>query len=211
MLGAPLGAPLRALLWAWPLALLAAYAVHLPVAYQHARYQMPALPPLIALAAAGAASLLADANRRLLASVGAVLLVVTGVVSVWRGAQIYASNVRYIQDFQITTATWLRGHTPGGALIATHDVGAIGYFSGRPVLDMAGLVDPQVVPLLADQPALEAYLTRRHAAYVVMFVDWFPQPVVLARDLAGDAVFTAQAAEFPSGPDTRFVVYRTGW
>jgi hypothetical protein len=205
------GAPLRALLWAWPLALLAAYAVHLPVAYQHARYQMPALPPLIALAAAGAAPLLIDGNRRLLASAGALLLVATGLLSLWRAAQIYASNVRYIQDFQITTALWLRRHTAADALIATHDVGAIGYFSGRPVLDMAGLINPQVVPLMPDQPALEAYLARRHAAYVVMFVDWFPAPAVLAHDLEHNAAFTARAAEFPSGPDTLFVVYRTGW
>jgi hypothetical protein len=205
------GDVLAPLLWLWPLTLVAAYAVHLPVAYQHARYQMPALPPLLALAAAGAAPLLLDGGRRLLALSGTAVLLATGLLSMGRSAQIYAENVRYIDDFQVATAQWLRTHTPARALVATHDVGAIGYFAQRPVLDMSGLIDPQVVPLLGDQAALEAYLARRHVGYVAMFVDWFPPPAVLAHDLAPRVVFRASAAEFSSGPDSLFVVFATGW
>lgn len=201
----------RALLWAWPVLLLAAYAVHLPVAYQHARYEMPALPPLLALACAGAAPLLLDGRRRLLAGVGGALLAALALVSVVRAAQIEASNVRYINVYQVRTALWLRDHTPAGALVATHDVGAVGYFSGRPIVDMAGLIDPQVVPLLANQHALRDYLAGRHVRYVVMFTDWFPAPAVLANELKGDEVFAARSAEFAGGPDSVFAVYLTDW
>jgi hypothetical protein len=199
------------LLWLWPVVLIAAYAVHLPVAYQHARYQMPALAPLIALGAAGAAPLLVDRRRQLLAGVGAGILAVASVLSMVRGAQIYAANVRYIDAFQVKTALWIRAHTSDRALIATHDVGAIGYFSHRRVLDMAGLIDPEVVPRLGNQTALETYLSTRHAAYVVMFTDWFPPPETLAHDLAPHSVFRARSPEFSFGPDTDFVVYQTGW
>jgi hypothetical protein len=191
-------------LWVWPLALVALYAGHVAWAVYHGRYQMPGLPPLLALGAAGAAPLLLDGRRRVLAAAAAVALAGASTLSLGRGAQIYADNVRFIDGVEVDTARWLRAHTPPGALVATHDVGAIGYFSGRPVLDMAGLVDPQVVPLLGAQPALEAYLARRHAAYVAMWVNWFPSPATLAHDLADREAYHARGA-------AGFVVYRTGW
>jgi hypothetical protein len=195
--------PLRAVLWLWPAALILGYAGHLTQLVHHGRYLMPALPPLLALAAAGAAPLLVD-GRRLWSLAGGCVLTVTGLFSLVRGAQIYADNVHFINSCQVSTARWLASHTRPGALVATHDIGAIAYFSGRPVLDMAGLADPQVIPLLSNQAALETYLARRHAAYVVMFTDWFPPPAVLVRDLAGREVYRA-----PGMPT--FVVYRTGW
>jgi hypothetical protein len=195
--------PLRTLLWLWPAALVLGYAGHLTELVHHGRYLMPALPPLLALGAVGAAPLLLD-GRRLWSLAGGFILAAASLFSLVRGAQIYADNVHFIDGCQVNSALWLQMHTRPGALIATHDIGAIAYFSGRPVLDMAGLVDPQVVPLLPDQSALEAYLARRRAAYVVMFTDWFPPPHVLARDLAGREVYRAPGAR-------TFVVYRTDW
>lgn len=203
--------PLAAVLVIWPLLLVVAYGVHLPTVYQHGRYLMPALPAVLALAAAGAAPLLAAGRRSQLAVVGGMALLATSLFSVGRSAQIYGSNVRYIDDFQVNTARWLSMRTPVGSLVATHDVGAIGYFSHRPVVDMAGLVDPQVVPFVSNQDALEHYLARRHAAYVVMFVDWYPPPATLVRHLAHDEVYQARAGEFSNQPGSSFVVYRTGW
>ena len=43
---------------------------------------------------------------------------------------------------------WFHDHSAPDAIIATPDIGAIGYFSGRRVLDLAGLVSPRIVPLL---------------------------------------------------------------
>jgi hypothetical protein len=193
--------PLAAVLWVWPIALVALYAGHMSGAFYYGRYQMPGLPALMALGAAGTAHLLLDGRRRALAAVAALALASTSVFSLVRGSQIHAENVRYIDAVEVDTSLWLRAHTPPGALVATHDVGAIGYFSDRPVLDMAGLVDPQVVPLLGDQRALEAYLARRHMAYVAMWDTWFP---TVAHDLAARQVYHARGA-------AGFVVYRTGW
>jgi hypothetical protein len=195
--------PLGTLLWLWPVSLVAGYATHLPGAWQYGRYLMPALPPLLALAATWTAPLFQQL-RRPLALIGGALLA-AGALSLYGGARLYAGDVRAIDNYHVAAARWLRAHSPPGALVATHDVGAIGYFSGRPVLDMAGLVDPQVIPLVHDQAALEAYLVRRHVAYVVMRPDWFPPPELLAHDLAGHEVYRACGLGFC------FVVYRTGW
>ncbi|MFI5275138.1 MAG: hypothetical protein ACHQ4H_19070, partial [Ktedonobacterales bacterium] len=194
---------LPVLLIAWPVLLLAAYAGRLPVLYHNGRYLMPALPPLLALGAAGALPLLAQ-WRRPLARVALGLLAVAGVFSLARGAQIYGDNVRFINGCQVNTARWLGTHTASGALIATHDIGAIGYFARRPLVDIAGLVDPRITPMLSDQPRLEAYLKARRVAYVVEFTDWFGPPNTLADDLASHQVYHASGSP-------RFVVLRTDW
>jgi hypothetical protein len=194
---------LRALLIAWPLVLLLAYAGRLPVLYHNGRYLMPGLPPLLALGAAGAIPLLIQ-QRRTLSHVAVGLLAVAAVFSLVRGAQIYGDNVNFINACQVDTARWLSAHTAPGSLVATHDIGAIGYFSQRPVLDIAGLVDPQVTSYLGDQPGLEAYIKARRAAYVVEFTDWFGPPNTLLHDLARNQVY------HPRG-SARFVVLRTAW
>ncbi|HEX9414963.1 MAG TPA: hypothetical protein VF916_15775, partial [Ktedonobacterales bacterium] len=144
------------------------------------------------------------AGRALWSAVGAVLLAVTSAVSLGRGAQIYAENVQLINGCQVDTALWLRAHTAPGALFATHDIGAIGYFGGHPLVDLAGLVDPQVVPLLSDQPKLEGCLARRHVRYVIEFTDWFGPPNVLARDLGSSQVYHSRAV-------SNFVVLQADW
>ena len=48
---------------------------------------------------------------------------------------------------------WFGAHAPRDAAIATPDIGAIGYYSGLRVVDLAGLVTPAMVPLLERETA----------------------------------------------------------
>ena len=40
---------------------------------------------------------------------------------------------------------WLRDNTPEDAVVAALDIGAVGYASDRPVLDLMGLVSPEIL------------------------------------------------------------------
>jgi hypothetical protein len=42
---------------------------------------------------------------------------------------------------------WLRDNTPEDTVIAAHDIGALGYASERRILDLAGLVSPEILDL----------------------------------------------------------------
>lgn len=49
----------------------------------------------------------------------------------------------------VPPALWMRDHLPAGATIATRRIGAVSYFSGRPVFDYAfGLTEPAVARLI---------------------------------------------------------------
>jgi hypothetical protein len=194
--------PLVTLLWLWPLVLAVSFGTRLPGAWQYGRYLMPILPPLLSLGVAGLASQVSNARRFLILAGGVVGL--AAVLSVFIARQVYATDIRAINDYHVAAALWLRTHAPAGAVVATHDIGAIGYFSDHPVIDFAGLANPELIPLMGDQAAIEAYLRRHHVAYVVMNPGWF-QPPIMARRLAGHEVYQA------CGLGACFTVYRTDW
>lgn len=195
----------------WCVALIGIYAVHLPVVYQNGRYLMPALPVLLALGMAGWLRLLKTRHYALLPVALLVLALALGLFSVGRGAGIYAANVRYINEYQVATAFWLREHTPPDAVVATHDIGAIGYFSDRHIIDLGGLTQPEIVPLLSDQQALVAYLKEQQVGYVVMFPDWFPQPRLLLLAVQNREVYRAHDPSIAAIGGSDLVTYQTDW
>jgi len=46
----------------------------------------------------------------------------------------------------IVIGEWLRDHTAPEAVVAVPDIGAIGYISRREILDLNGLVTPELIP-----------------------------------------------------------------
>jgi len=97
------------------------------------------------------------------------------------GGQAYADDVCMINGEMVDVAHWLNAHTSPDALIAAHDIGAIGYFARRPLLDLAGLVTPEVIPFIRDQARLLEFIIEQDADYLVTFPSWYPEMVVDER------------------------------
>ncbi len=171
--------------YAWPVLLLAVYAVRLPAAYHHGRYLMPLVPVLAVLGLDGLRLFVARSTFVVLPKALAGLATALVLVSWLNGAVIYAWDVRFITDLQVKAALWVAAHTRADDLVATHDIGAIGYFGRRRVLDMAGLVTPETVRYLHSHEALLDYVQRENAAVVVKFTRWFP---LISERLAGREV-----------------------
>jgi len=171
---------------AWCFVHLSLYALRLPVTYQHGRYQMPVIPFFILLGVGGMAHLLRPNARTLLprilsrAAIAATVLV--GLAFLGLGARAYATDVAFIQGEMVATARWLEDHTPPGSLVAVHDIGAVGYFTTRPLLDLAGLVTPEVIPFIADEARLIELMQARGANYAVFFPDWSAAYQRMAQD-----------------------------
>jgi hypothetical protein len=70
------------------------------------------------------------------------------------GARFYADDVSFIEEEMVATAKWIAANTPADAVIAAHDIGALGYFDRHRILDLAGLVSPEVVPFIRDETRL---------------------------------------------------------
>jgi hypothetical protein len=178
----------------WAIAHLATYALRLPVIYQHGRYEIPVIPVLIVFGMGGTAALLRLSDTRIWARVlsraAALSVAITLLAFVGGGARAYATDVSIIEGEMVSVARWLNTNAAPGDLIAAHDIGAVGYFTRRPLLDLAGLVSPEVIPFIRDEARLGALMRQRGAAYLVTFPSWYPR---LTSQL--EPVFAGSAAQ----------------
>ena len=170
----------RALLpWAWVLAVPALYVARgVPVL---SRYLLPLLPvmawlawgaaeawwrgePQAAPVAAGRPIWAGRVSRRG-AAVAVLVLAQNLAVYAWAVVPQVTSFTRGMQQSLIPLGRWLDANAPRDALVATPDIGAIGYFGRRRVLDLGGLVSPRMVPLLERAPFEEVLARFEFASF----------------------------------------------
>ena len=167
----------------WFLGYTAIYAWKLPVVYQHGRYMMPAMPIFFLWGLSGTLQLFEKAKsaRKGLLSFGwGTALVLIWVAFYGLGANSYAEDVAFIESEMVVTAKWVAQNLPQDALIAAHDIGALGYFDGRELVDLAGLVSPEVIPFIGDEEKLKSYLNSQNVEYLIVFPSWYK---TLSEDL----------------------------
>ena len=166
----------------WIAAHVAVYALRLPVSYQHGRYLLPIIPIVLLYGIVGTVLLLdrmktrsTGPAARLLRRVYALTIIVVFALYVPIGALAFATDVAIINGEMVAVAQWLDRNTPPDAIIAAHDIGAIGYFTRRPILDLAGLISPEVIPFIRDEAQLGEWMQAKGAHYFVTFPGWYPQ------------------------------------
>lgn len=158
----------------WILLLPALYAWRLPVAYQHGRYEMPIIPFIVLYGMWGTAALLARVKNFVVRATWTLATLVTLIAFWLLGAVQYATDVAIIDCEMVQTARWVAANARDNTMIASHDIGALGYFYSRPFIDLAGLVSPEVIPFIRDENRLREYLFSRQATWVIVFPNWYP-------------------------------------
>lgn len=178
----------------WALGYITIFAVRLPVTYQHGRYVMPAMLILFLVSFWGVQRLLLSLDftipwQRILKRSWVLAIGIAQVFFLFLGTQSYAKDVAIINTEMVQTAHWIRENIHKDALVAAHDIGALGYFSERVIIDLAGLISPDVIPIIRDEERLANYLTENNADYLVIFPSWYPllaataTPVYYSNDL----------------------------
>ena len=158
--------------WVWALGLPALYAAgSVPVL---SRYLLPTLPVLAWLSwqaaerwwigdaappggeasQTGAASTGPLVRRAARLGIAMAALIVAQNLVVYRVAVLPHVNSfsAGLENSLVRWGRWFSQYTAPDAEIATPDIGAIGYYSQRRVLDLAGLVSPRMIPLLERAP-----------------------------------------------------------
>ena len=171
------------------------YAMRLPVDYQHGRYLMPAMPVFFVLGLMGTTEIWRKylKEKRLLVVLqkawGITLALVLTAFLVLGAVQAYALDVAIINTEMVAAAKWIAANTPDDALVAAHDIGALGFYGERNVLDLAGLISPDVIPFIRDEYRLAAHLDKAGVDYLMTFPGWYvhlPQNADLVYTTDGD-------------------------
>lgn len=169
----------------WGLAHIALYAERLPATYQHGRYIMPVLPPFIFSGVIGTIWLIhknrkikGEASlamlRRLIVQVLAISAGVLTLAFIPLGLNAYANDVAVINSEMVASTEFIKENIPEDELMAIHDIGAVGYFASRDMIDIAGLVTPEIIPIIANGDALWDYMEANDARYLMAFLDQLP-------------------------------------
>ncbi len=173
------------------------------------RYQHVFLPAIAVFGSAGAVSLVRDHRfgGRDVVSAAVVGVVLLGAVVFQYNSfrNHYADDVTVNEGRQVGMARYLESVVPPGGTIATHDIGAIGYYAHREVIDLVGLVNPDAVDY-HDGRRLREYVDRVKPDYIVVFPSW--EDRYLRLGLREDPARYEEVRVFDGGVEP-FIVYRT--
>ncbi len=88
-------------------------------------------------------------------------------------AEKFGNATKNINDMQVAIGEWVYHNTPDDAVLALCDIGAIRFFSNRSIIDLIGLVTPDI--LYGNFTRLETlhYLKNHSCDYMVIWTDWF--------------------------------------
>ncbi len=170
--------PSMLLLMLWPLLHFGLHALtfrstYTLTPYHNLRYQVPLLA---ALPAGGALLLGLLADRVSLkwqakwpAWAAAALLISVAGLGAWgmpAWKQVYQDNIEHLRQVHQTAALYVRDNLPADARVACFDIGSLKYFSERYVIDLGGLVDPEIHSDLR-QRRVGPYLVRSRATHYI--------------------------------------------
>jgi ABC-type Zn2+ transport system substrate-binding protein/surface adhesin len=102
----------------------------------------------------------------------------------------------------VVTAKWVAANLPPQAVVAAHDIGALGYFDHHRLIDLAGLVSPEVIPFIRNEAQLSSFLDAQHANYLVAFPAFYPKLTTTLQP-----VFTSGGAFAPGLGQKNMTVY----
>jgi hypothetical protein len=209
---------LRLLPLLWAIALILLYAARLPASYQHGRYVLPALPSLVLVGVIGTGFLLQKINQRKPSAmfrrvITRVWLIAIGIIYLLfafiTGVQVYRTDVAIIDGEMVAAAHWIRENVPPDELLAIHDIGAVGYFAPRPMIDVAGLITPELIPFVANPEAIWNYLQEQDARYLLAFPNQIPGRNPDDPRLC--PIYTTNAAITQQVGEPNMTLYRLVW
>ena len=138
--------------------------------FQEGRYSIQLLPLAVVV--------LAVAFARPLARWRAVPLLWLAL-ALWTlvpAAERYAWGVQNIEAMQVRLGHWVAEHTRPRARLALNDIGAIAWVSRREIVDLMGLVTPEILPYRREgEDGVIRFVGEQCPDYVIIFPAWFPR------------------------------------
>jgi len=105
----------------------------------------------------------------------AATAVTAGLLTFIPKAGLYANNVRNVNECDVEAGRYLRKAVLPGKVVAASDIGAIGYYSELEVVDLKGLISPEITPemILNDSLAFEYMNRHKRVDYLAIAPNWF--------------------------------------
>jgi tetratricopeptide (TPR) repeat protein len=162
--------------------LIFVYWFFLPFSSSYGRYLIPLIPFYIILAVYGI-KIISEYLRTKLKSTVLIFFILAGYfaasitlsiihLNIWSGY--YSQNCKYYNERHVAAGKWIYKNTFPNAVVATHDIGAIEFYGQRKLVDMAGIVSPDIIKKMnaGFMSYLNNYLIEKKVDYVATLKNW---------------------------------------
>jgi tetratricopeptide (TPR) repeat protein len=166
--------------------LIAVYYIKLPFAHRFGRYLMPVIPFYILIAVAGVEKIISfiqigfskgkSAFPNLIFVAYAIAAIILFGYQNTKSSEEYNFLCKYHNDRHVAAGKWINKNTLDSDVIATHDVGAMAFYGQRKIIDIAGLITPELLEHINDRlysEYLNDYLANQKVDYIITLRNWF--------------------------------------
>lgn len=124
-------------------------------------------------------------------------------------------NVENINNQQVKIGRWLEENLPGEKAFGMNDIGAIAYITDKYVVDMAGLVTPEVFQfqkMSYEEGSKELFrlLKSKSVNYIIIYPSWF-EYIMANYSNAFEPVYSARLEKNTICGGIEMFVYRINW
>lgn len=144
-------------------------STHILTPYHNLRYQVLFFPWLALCLARICGGLLLGKKIRepqymVIMVLVAIFILSFSKIRQWRG--LYINQALHIKDVHQKAGLWAKAELPGSARIACFDIGSLGFYSGRYVIDLGGLTDQKIYPYFRAKD-IGLYLKEKNATHYI--------------------------------------------
>jgi hypothetical protein len=82
--------------------------------------------------------------------------------------RVYDANLEHMHKVRIAAAQYVTEQIPAGEAIAVFDVGVMRFYTGRPIIDLGGLIDPRLGEVYKTDGRIDRYLAEQGARWVIL-------------------------------------------
>ena len=160
------------------------YLIKLPMFSRFGRYFMPMLPFYILSSMYGyyavfkltKAFIKKTSVIKITIAATFLFILVYTFFSFQSYSKYYAFCCKYVYDRHVKTSYWFRDNTTDSDIIAAHDIGAIGFYAKRKIVDIAGLINPDLVKESYKEnynEIITEYFKKNGVTYITFYREWF--------------------------------------
>ena len=205
----------------WVILLPAVSSIAAPNWRHHGRYLIPLIPfiNIISIYILRKIHIYIQSKEfkkyNLLRKISIALVLIFSLNSTVVFANALGWNVENINNQQVKTANWLKISLPDEKAFGMNDIGAITFITKKYVVDMAGLVTPEVFQfqkLSYEDGARELFklLKSKDVNYIIIYPEWY-EYIMENYSVALEQVYSAKLEKNTISGGIEMFVYKINW
>ena len=151
-------------------------------------------------------------------AIAVALVLLPTFTNLVNNANFYAHNVANVHDSDVALGRWAKLNLPPEAVLAVQDIGAIKYFAPQRIIDLVGLVSPDIQSAIrdsvsADDPMGETgvakYLSQHRPDFLIAYPAW--HPTITGDTRFFEPIYRHEIPDNITMAGDELVVYVTPW